>query len=223
MGVPGWVLGFLGGDWGLWADTGGPGWDHFGATPFPLFFPPSPNPDPPVVLPESRCTAGGGDGVRCVCSAAAVPEAAVVFELPSRNLTVAEGHRDFAAAPRGGPGTGGGPGGVVTGILTLRGALEPRLAVLCAARNPHGVTARQLRFHHPGQHRRDPPLMSLGPPLMTLGPPPMSLGPPRVTGTPPNVTRTPLCQRDPPKMSLGSPSNVTGTPQSPLTPKQMGP
>uniref|UniRef100_A0A8B9ZUN6 Myelin associated glycoprotein n=1 Tax=Anas zonorhyncha TaxID=75864 RepID=A0A8B9ZUN6_9AVES len=108
---------------------------------------------PPVVLPESRCTAGGGDGVRCVCSAAAVPEAAVVFELPSRNLTVAEGHRDFAAAPRGGPGTGGGPGGGVTGILTLRGALEPRLAVLCAARNPHGVTARQLRFHHPGQHR----------------------------------------------------------------------
>lgn len=177
MGVPGWVLGSLGGDWGLWADTGGPGWDRFGATPFPLFFPPSPNPDPPVVLPESRCTAGGGDGVRCVCSAAAVPEAAVVFELPSRNLTVAEGHRDFAAAPRGGPGTGGGPGGVVTGILTLRGALEPRLAVLCAARNPHGVTARQLRFHHPGQHRRDPP---------------------SVTGTPPNVTGTPPCHRDPP-------------------------
>uniref|UniRef100_A0A8C3BM17 Myelin associated glycoprotein n=1 Tax=Cairina moschata TaxID=8855 RepID=A0A8C3BM17_CAIMO len=126
-----------------------PFWGH----PISPIFPPPDNPDPPVVLPESRCTAGGGEGVRCVCSAAAVPEAAVLFELPSRNLTVAEGHRDFAAAPRGGPGTGGGPGGVVTGILTLRGALEPRLAVLCAARNAHGTTARQLRFHHPGQHR----------------------------------------------------------------------
>lgn len=97
---------------------------------------------PPLVLPESRCTAGG-DGVRCVCTVSAVPEPWVAFELPSRNLTVTEGHRDFAAAP-------GGPDGSFTGILTLRGALEPRLAVLCAARNAHGTTARQLRFHHPG-------------------------------------------------------------------------
>ena len=99
--------------------------------------------------------------MRCVCTVSAVPEPSVAFELPSRNLTVTEGHRDFAAAP-------GGPEGSLTGILTLRGALEPRLAVLCAARNAHGTTARQLRFHHPGQS----PPGSVSPLLPVRPPPP---------------------------------------------------
>ncbi|XP_068785663.1 myelin-associated glycoprotein [Struthio camelus] len=92
----------------------------------------------PVVLPESRCTAGG-EAVRCVCAAAANPPAALAFELPSRNVTLAPGA--FAPAPR--------PGAAATALLTLRGPLEPRLAVLCAARNARGAAARPLRFHHP--------------------------------------------------------------------------
>lgn len=105
--------------------------------------------------------------MRCVCTVSAVPEPSVAFELPSRNLTVTEGHRDFAAAP-------GGPEGSLTGILTLRGALEPRLAVLCAARNAHGTTARQLRFHHPGQSPPGSvsPLLPFSPPLPHHVPPP---------------------------------------------------
>uniref|UniRef100_A0A8C2SRE7 Uncharacterized protein n=1 Tax=Coturnix japonica TaxID=93934 RepID=A0A8C2SRE7_COTJA len=90
----------------------------------------------------SRCTAGG-DGVRCVCMVNSIPDSSLVFELPTRNQTVSDGHRDFTAAPPGSDGS-------ITGILTLRGPLEPRLLVLCAARNRHGTTARQLRFHHPG-------------------------------------------------------------------------
>ncbi|XP_017695336.1 PREDICTED: Schwann cell myelin protein-like, partial [Lepidothrix coronata] len=103
---------------------------------------------PPVLLPESRCTPVG-EGARCVCAASAVPEPVVAFELPSHNVTVAEGHRDYALATPGGvPGPGTGPG-TVTGVLTLRGTLEPRLAVLCLARNAHGTARQQLRFHHP--------------------------------------------------------------------------
>ncbi|NWR40706.1 SMP protein, partial [Tachuris rubrigastra] len=103
---------------------------------------------PPVLLPESRCTPVG-EGARCVCAASAVPEPVVAFELPSHNLTVAEGHRDYALATPGGvPGPGMGPG-TVTGVLTLRGTLEPRLSVLCLARNTHGTARQQLRFHHP--------------------------------------------------------------------------
>ncbi|XP_071276665.1 Schwann cell myelin protein-like isoform X10 [Agelaius tricolor] len=98
---------------------------------------------PPVVLPESRCAPVGEGLARCVCAAAAVPAPSVAFELPWLNLSVAEGHRDFAltwSAP-----------GAVSAALTLRGALEPRLAVLCAARNGHGAARVQLRFHHPGE------------------------------------------------------------------------
>ncbi|NXU92432.1 SMP protein, partial [Xiphorhynchus elegans] len=102
---------------------------------------------PPVLLPESRCTPAP-EGARCVCSASAVPEPVVAFELPSHNVTVAEGHRDYALATPGGAGSGG--PGAVTGVLTLRGTLEPRLAVLCVARNPHGSARGQLRFQHPG-------------------------------------------------------------------------
>ncbi|NWU88166.1 SMP protein, partial [Onychorhynchus coronatus] len=103
---------------------------------------------PPILLPESRCTPVG-EGARCVCAASAVPEPVVAFELPSHNVTVAEGHRDYALATPGGvPGPGTGPG-TVTGVLTLRGTLEPRLAVLCLARNAHGTARQQLRFHHP--------------------------------------------------------------------------
>ncbi|XP_074424035.1 myelin-associated glycoprotein [Larus michahellis] len=100
---------------------------------------------PPVLLPESRCTPGG-EGARCVCSASAVPEPAVTFDLPSRNVTVTEGHRDYTVTS---PGRGTGGVVTVTGILTLRGALDPRLAVLCSAHNPHGSVRQQLRFHHP--------------------------------------------------------------------------
>ncbi|XP_067173560.1 LOW QUALITY PROTEIN: Schwann cell myelin protein-like [Apteryx mantelli] len=96
----------------------------------------------PVVLPESRCTAGR-EAVQCVCAVAASPPAAVAFELPSRNATVGPGAAAFAFAPEPRAGT------TVTALLTLRGALEPRLAVLCAARNARGTAARQLRFHHP--------------------------------------------------------------------------
>ncbi|KAM6298178.1 myelin-associated glycoprotein [Podargus strigoides] len=102
---------------------------------------------PPILLPASRCTPGG-EGARCVCSATAVPEPIVTFDLPSRNVTVAEGHRDYTVTT---PGDTGGPGGAVTvtGVLTLRGALDPRLAVICSAHNPHGSIRQQLRFHHP--------------------------------------------------------------------------
>ncbi|NWS50813.1 SMP protein, partial [Probosciger aterrimus] len=85
----------------------------------------------------------GGEGARCVCSAWAVPEASVSFELPWLNATVTEGHRDLTVMAAPGPAT-------VTGILTLRGALEPRAAVVCRARNPHGSVREQLRFQHPG-------------------------------------------------------------------------
>ncbi|XP_062457026.1 Schwann cell myelin protein-like, partial [Rhea pennata] len=94
----------------------------------------------PVVLPESRCTAAA-EAVRCVCAAAASPPPAVAFELPSRNATLGPGAGAFAPGPRAGL--------TVTGLLTLRGALEPRLAVVCAARNARGAAARALRFHHP--------------------------------------------------------------------------
>uniref|UniRef100_A0A8B9N366 SMP protein n=1 Tax=Accipiter nisus TaxID=211598 RepID=A0A8B9N366_9AVES len=94
----------------------------------------------------SRCTPGG-DGARCVCSASAVPEPSVTFDLPSRNVTVTEGHRDYTVTT---PGQGTGGVVTVTGILTLRGTLDPRLAVLCSAHNPHGTVRQQLRFHHPG-------------------------------------------------------------------------
>ncbi|NXR72669.1 SMP protein, partial [Pycnonotus jocosus] len=111
---------------------------------------------PPVVLPESRCSPVGEGAARCVCSAAAVPAPSVTFELPSLNVTVTEGHRDFALTSPGGggtvPGVGGGTGNVpggVTAVLTLRAGLEPRLAVLCAARNGHGAAREQLRFVHP--------------------------------------------------------------------------
>ncbi|KAF1627259.1 UNVERIFIED_CONTAM: Schwann cell myelin protein, partial [Eudyptes pachyrhynchus] len=101
---------------------------------------------PPILLPDSRCTPGG-DGARCVCSASAIPEPAVTFDLPSRNVTVTEGHRDYTVTT---PGRGTGGVVTVTGILTLRGTLDPRLAVLCSAHNPHGSVRQQLRFHHPG-------------------------------------------------------------------------
>ncbi|XP_009464629.1 PREDICTED: myelin-associated glycoprotein, partial [Nipponia nippon] len=101
---------------------------------------------PPILLPDSRCTPGG-DGARCVCSASAIPEPAVTFDLPSRNVTVTEGHRDYTVTT---PGQGTGGVVTVTGILTLRGTLDPRLAVLCSAHNPHGSVRQQLRFHHPG-------------------------------------------------------------------------
>ncbi|XP_053908611.1 Schwann cell myelin protein-like isoform X2 [Cuculus canorus] len=102
---------------------------------------------PPLLLSDSRCTPGS-DGARCVCSASAVPEPSVTFELPSRNVTVTEGHRDVTVTT---PERGTTFGGVtVTAILTLRGTLDPRLAVLCAARNPHGSVRQQLRFQHPG-------------------------------------------------------------------------
>ncbi|XP_065510715.1 myelin-associated glycoprotein [Caloenas nicobarica] len=101
---------------------------------------------PPILLPESRCTPGG-EGARCVCSASASPEPAVTFDLPSRNVTVAEGHRDFTVTT---PGRGTGGVVTVTGVLTLRGTLDPRLAVVCSAHNPHGSVRQQLRFHHPG-------------------------------------------------------------------------
>nr|XP_031363751.1 myelin-associated glycoprotein [Lonchura striata domestica] len=78
---------------------------------------------------------------RCVCAAAAVPAPAVAFELPWLNATVAEGHRDFALTWS--------SAGAARAALTLRGGLEPRLAVLCAARNGHGAARAQLRFHHP--------------------------------------------------------------------------
>ncbi|XP_064556935.1 Schwann cell myelin protein-like isoform X4 [Zonotrichia leucophrys gambelii] len=97
---------------------------------------------PPVVLPESRCAPVGEGLARCVCAAAAVPAPALAFELPALNGSVAEGHRDFAltwSAP-----------GAARAALTLRGTdLEPRLAVLCHARNGHGSARVQLRFHHP--------------------------------------------------------------------------
>ncbi|XP_072776880.1 myelin-associated glycoprotein [Taeniopygia guttata] len=96
---------------------------------------------PPVLLPESRCAPAGEGLARCVCAAAAVPAPSVAFELPWLNVTVAEGHRDFAL-------TWSSPG-AVRAALTLRGGLEPRLAVLCAARNGHGAARMQLRFHHP--------------------------------------------------------------------------
>ncbi|KAM9258939.1 myelin-associated glycoprotein isoform 4-T4 [Morus bassanus] len=100
---------------------------------------------PPILLPDSRCTPGG-DGARCVCSASAIPEPAVTFDLPSRNVTVTEGHRDYTVTT---PGQGTGGVVTVTGILTLQGTLDPRLAVLCSAHNPHGSVQQQLRFHHP--------------------------------------------------------------------------
>ncbi|NWS79188.1 SMP protein, partial [Crotophaga sulcirostris] len=96
-----------------------------------------------------RCTPGG-EGARCVCSASALPEPSLSFELPSRNVTVGEGHRDVTVTAPGPGGTAAGVGVTVTAILTLRGTLDPRLAVLCAARNPHGSARQQLRFQHPG-------------------------------------------------------------------------
>ncbi|NXW51952.1 SMP protein, partial [Nyctiprogne leucopyga] len=84
---------------------------------------------------------------RCVCSATAVPEPTVTFDLPSRNVTVTEGHRDYTVTT---PGQGTSGVVTVTGVLTLRGALDPQLAVLCSAHNPHGSVRQQLRFHHPG-------------------------------------------------------------------------
>lgn len=114
--------------------------------------PPPPSKVPPILLPDSRCTPGG-DGARCVCSASAVPEPSVTFDLPSRNVTVTEGHRDYTVTT---PGQGTGGVVTVTGILTLRGTLDPRLAVLCSAHNPHGSVRQQLRFHHPGKSTRHP-------------------------------------------------------------------
>ncbi|NWQ84853.1 SMP protein, partial [Columbina picui] len=101
---------------------------------------------PPILQPESRCTPGG-EGARCVCSALAAPEPVVTFELPSLNVTVTEGHRDFTVTT---PGLGTGGAVTVTGVLTLRGTLDPRLAVVCSAHNAHGAVRQQLRFHHPG-------------------------------------------------------------------------
>ncbi|NXN98359.1 SMP protein, partial [Rhinopomastus cyanomelas] len=95
---------------------------------------------PPILLPDSRCSPGGEGGARCVCSVAAIPEASITFDLPSRNLTLWD--RDFTLV--------GGGQGVVTGILTLKGTFDPTFSVLCSARNLHGSFRQQLRFQHPG-------------------------------------------------------------------------
>ncbi|NWY08380.1 SMP protein, partial [Nothoprocta ornata] len=115
----------------------------------------------PTVLPASRCSpaappAPGGappEGLRCLCAAAGSPPPAVAFELPGRNATVGPGHPAFAPGP---PDDLSGDvsddvsaaGVTVTALLTLRGPLEPRLAVLCSARNGLGAAGRRLRFHH---------------------------------------------------------------------------
>uniref|UniRef100_A0A7M4ELU3 Myelin associated glycoprotein n=2 Tax=Crocodylus porosus TaxID=8502 RepID=A0A7M4ELU3_CROPO len=93
----------------------------------------------PLILPESRCTTGR-DTVQCICAVKANPEAAVTFELPTRNVSLNESAREVAQTER--------AGYAITTILTLRGELDSQLYVLCAARNAHGARHRQLHFHH---------------------------------------------------------------------------
>ncbi|XP_071277040.1 LOW QUALITY PROTEIN: Schwann cell myelin protein-like [Agelaius tricolor] len=86
----------------------------------------------PLVLPESRCAPVGEGLARCVCAAAASPAPSVAFELPWLNLSVAEGHRDFAL-------TWSAPGAVSA-------ALDP-------ARGPGAAARRALRRPGTGMER----------------------------------------------------------------------
>ncbi|KAM8793651.1 myelin-associated glycoprotein [Eudromia elegans] len=86
------------------------------------------------------------------------PPPAVTFEVPGRNVSAGPGHASFAPGPPPGEAAGGAAdvgddvgdddaaaGVTVTALLTLRGPLEPRLAVLCSARNALGAAGRRLR------------------------------------------------------------------------------
>ncbi|XP_033928211.1 Schwann cell myelin protein [Melopsittacus undulatus] len=105
---------------------------------------------PPQLLGSSHCTVTSSDGARCRCSAWAVPAPTVTFELPSRNVTVTEGHGDFRLVPGGAADDDVTSGAVTTAMLSLRGALEPELSIICRAGNGHGSVRGQLRFRYPG-------------------------------------------------------------------------